>query len=122
VPDLLLELRSEEIPARMQRRAAEQLGERLSTLLAGNGFDLAKDAVRTFAGPRRLTAVVAGLPAAQPDRTIERKGPRVGSPQAAIDGFLKAAGLASLDQAEQRDSGKGIFYFAVQRQPGRRRS
>lgn len=103
----------------MQRRAGEQLKERLAALLAENGFELAKDAVKTFAGPRRLVAVVADLPAAQPDRTVERKGPKVGSPQGAIDGFLKAAGLASLDQAEQRDSGKGVFYFAVQKQPGR---
>jgi glycyl-tRNA synthetase beta chain len=119
MPELLLELRSEEIPARMQRRAAEQLKERLSAALAEAGFDLAKDAVVTYVGPRRVTAVVAELPAAQPDRTVERKGPKVGAPQAAIDGFLKAAGLASLDQAEQRDSGKGVFYFAVQKQPGR---
>jgi glycyl-tRNA synthetase beta chain len=119
VPELLLELRSEEIPARMQRRAAEQLKERLTALLAEAGFDLPKDAVVTYVGPRRLTAVVSDLPAAQPDRTVERKGPKVGSPQPAIDGFLKATGLASLDQAEQRDSGKGVFYFAVQRQPGR---
>jgi len=103
----------------MQRRAGEQLKERLTALLAENGFELPKDAVKTFAGPRRLTAVVADLPAAQPDRTVERKGPKVGSPQGAIDGFLKASGLASLDQAEQRDSGKGVFYFAVQKQPGR---
>jgi glycyl-tRNA synthetase beta chain len=119
MPELLLELRSEEIPAMMQRRAAEQLKERLSAALAEAGFDLAKDAVVTYVGPRRVTAVVAELPAAQPDRTVERKGPKVGAPQAAIDGFLKAAGLASLDQAEQRDSGKGVFYFAVQKQPGR---
>ena len=119
MPELLLELRSEEIPARMQRRAAEQLKERLQAMLADAGFTLAKDAVATYAGPRRLTALVADLPQAQPDRTVERKGPKVGSPQGAIDGFLKATGLASLDQAEQRDSGKGVFYFAVQRQLGR---
>jgi len=103
----------------MQRRAAEQLKERLGALLTEAGFALARDAVATYVGPRRLTAVVADLPAAQPDRTVERKGPKVGAPQAAIDGFLKAAGLSSLDQAEQRDSGKGVFYFSVQKQPGR---
>ena len=103
----------------MQRRAAEQLKERLTALLTENGFALAADAVATYAGPRRLTAVVADLPTAQPDRTVERKGPKVGSPQGAIDGFLKGSGLASLDQAEQRDTGKGVFYFAVQKQPGR---
>ena len=119
MPELLIELRSEEIPARMQRRAAEQLRERLAAGLGENGFAISKDAIRTFVGPRRLAAVVADLPAAQPDRTVERKGPRVGSPQGAIDGFLKASGLKSLDDAEQRDSGKGVFYFAVQRQPGR---
>jgi len=117
--ELLLEIRSEEIPARMQRRAAEQLRERLSTLLAENGYALAKEAVTSFVGPRRLVAVVADLPVAQPDRTVERKGPKVGSPQGAIDGFLKGAGLTSLDQAEQRESGKGLFYFAVQTQKGR---
>ena len=82
--ELLLELRSEEIPARMQRRAAEQLKERLTAMLADSGFTLAKDAVATYAGPRRLTAVVTDLPVAQPDRTVERKGPKVGSPQGAI--------------------------------------
>ena len=119
MPELLLEIRSEEIPARMQRRAAEQLKERLAAMLSEAGFTPAKDAVATYAGPRRLTAVVADLPTAQPDRTVERKGPKADAPQGAIDGFLKAAGLSSLDQAEQRDSGKGVFYFAVQRQPGR---
>jgi len=103
----------------MQRRAAEQLKERLTAMLGEAGFALAKDAVATYVGPRRLTAVVADLPMAQPDRTIERKGPKVGSPQGAIDGFLKGSGLASLDLAEQRDTGKGVFYFAVQKQPGR---
>jgi glycyl-tRNA synthetase beta chain len=117
--ELLLELRSEEIPARMQRRAAEQLRERLAAALGEHGFTVAKDAIRTYVGPRRLAAVVADLPSAQPDRTVERKGPRVGSPQGAVDGFLKASGLKSLDEAEQRDTGKGVFYFAVQRQPGR---
>jgi glycyl-tRNA synthetase beta chain len=91
MPQLLLELFSEEIPARMQGAAARDLermaGERLAAAA------LAPEAVRAFAGPRRLTLVVDGLPAAQPDRSEERKGPRAGAPDAAIDGFLRSTGL-----------------------------
>ncbi|HSE73171.1 MAG TPA: glycine--tRNA ligase subunit beta [Dongiaceae bacterium] len=109
--ELLLELFSEEIPARMQGRAAEDLQRLMSDKLhaAGLHFTLA----RTYVTPRRLTLVVEELPAAQPDVREERKGPRVGSPQAAINGFLKSAGLRSIRECEERDTGKGVFYFAT---------
>jgi glycyl-tRNA synthetase beta chain len=115
--ELLLELFSEEIPARMQARAAEDLQHLMSDKLheAGLHFTLA----RTYVTPRRLTLVVEELPAAQPDVREERKGPRVGSPQAAIDGFLKSAGLKSVKECEERDTGKGVFYFATIEKKGR---
>jgi glycyl-tRNA synthetase beta chain len=109
--ELLLELFSEEIPARMQARAAEDLQRLMTEKLhaAGLHFTLA----RTYVTPRRLTLVIEELPASQPDVREERKGPRVGSPQAAIDGFLKSAGLKSVKECEERDTGKGVFYFAT---------
>ncbi|WP_119301430.1 glycine--tRNA ligase subunit beta [Dongia deserti] len=115
--ELLLELFSEEIPARMQARAAEDLQRLMSDKLheAGLHFTLA----RTYVTPRRLALVVEELPTAQPDVREERKGPRVGSPQAAIDGFLKSAGLKSIKECEERDTGKGVFYFAVVEKKGR---
>ena len=69
--------------------------------------------------PRRLTVIAEGIPERQPDRTEERRGPRVGAPQQAIDGFLRAAGLASIEQCEVRDTGRGEFYFAIINRPGR---
>ena len=115
--ELLLELFSEEIPARMQARAAEDLQRLMTDKLheAGLHFTLA----RTYVTPRRLTLVIEELPAAQPDVREERKGPRVGSPQAAIDGFLKSAGLKSVKECEERDTGKGVFYFATIEKKGR---
>jgi glycyl-tRNA synthetase beta chain len=109
--ELLLELFSEEIPARMQARAAEDLKRLVTEKLKAAG--LAFTRADAYATPRRLALVVDGLPVAQPDVKDEKKGPRVGSPQPAIAGFLKSAGLASLDQCEKRDTGKGEFYFAV---------
>ena len=109
--ELLLELLSEEIPARMQARAAEDLKRLIGDGLKAAG--LAFNETRAFATPRRLTLVVDGLPTARPDVSEERRGPRVGAPDQAVQGFLKAAGLASLDQAEKRDTGKGEFWFAV---------
>ncbi|HVY98132.1 MAG TPA: glycine--tRNA ligase subunit beta [Dongiaceae bacterium] len=109
--ELLLELFSEEIPARMQARAADDLKRLVAEKLKAAG--LAFTRAESYATPRRLALVVDGLPTAQPDVKEEKKGPRVGSPQQAIDGFLKSAGLTSLDQCEQRDTGKGVFYFAV---------
>ena len=115
--ELLVELLSEEIPARMQDRARRDF-ERL--VLAGlKEAGLAHGASRAFAGPRRIVLVVKGLPERQPDRAEARKGPRVGAPDRAVQGFLKAAGLASLDECERRRQGKAEFWFAVRRVPGR---
>ena len=94
MPQLLLELFSEEIPARMQAQAGRDLERMARERLAEAGF--LPEAVKSFAGPRRLTLVIEGLPAAQPDRTEERKGPKVGAPQAA-----PAAG-ASQPQAQKK--------------------
>ncbi|HYM30332.1 MAG TPA: glycine--tRNA ligase subunit beta [Candidatus Cybelea sp.] len=115
--ELLLELLSEEIPARMQTRAADDLKRLVGEALLGAGLKFSS--ARAFSTPRRLTLVVEGLPEAQPDVTEERKGPRVGSPEKAVEGFLKAAGLAEVAAAEQRDTGKGVFYFAVVHKKGR---
>jgi len=118
VPDLLLELFSEEIPARMQARAADDLRRMVTDKLVAEG--LVYEGAKAFATPRRLTLTVHGIPARQSDLKEERKGPRVGGPEAAIAGFLKATGLASLDQAKiQRDPKKGDFYIALIEKPGR---
>jgi glycyl-tRNA synthetase beta chain len=118
MPDLLLELFSEEVPARMQARAAEDLRRMVTDRLVAEG--LVYDGARAFATPRRLTLTVHGVPARQSDLKEERKGPRVGGPDAAIAGFLKATGLTSLDQARiQRDPKKGDFYIALIEKPGR---
>jgi len=109
--ELLLENFSEEIPARMQARAVEDLKRLVTDKLKAAGLDFAK--AEGYVTPRRLTLAIDGLPVTQADVTEEKKGPRVGSPQQAVDGFLKSAGLTSLDQCEQRDTGKGVFYFAV---------
>jgi glycyl-tRNA synthetase beta chain len=116
MPDFLLELFSEEIPARMQARASEQLRERLAA--AFKERELGFTAVESFVTPRRLTAHVTGLPAEQQARAIEKKGPRVGAPAAALDGFLRANNLASAEALEQRDTGKGVFYFLTETAPG----
>ena len=115
--ELLLELFSEEIPARMQARARADLSRLLGDKLKAAG--LAFDEIRTFATPRRLTAVVDGLPKRSPDVRDERKGPRVGAPDAAIQGFLKSAGLKSVEEAETREDKKGNFYVALIEKPGR---
>ena len=106
--ELLLELLSEEIPARMQARAADDLKRLASDSLTKAG--LAFKHIEAYVTPRRLALVVDGLPAKQPDAAEERRGPRVDAPQQAIDGFLRANGIA-LDQCEQRDTGKGVFWF-----------
>ena len=115
--ELLLELCSEEIPARMQQRARADLARLLETALGAAGLQF--KTLRTFATPRRLVAVVDGLPARSPDVREERKGPRVDAPEAAIQGFLKSAGLKSVDQAERRADKKGDFYVAVVEKKGR---
>ncbi|WP_414474994.1 glycine--tRNA ligase subunit beta [Microvirga sp. M2] len=118
MPDLLLELFSEEIPARMQRRAAEDLKKLVTDALVERGF--LYEGAQAFSTPRRLALTVLGLPVKGQDVREERKGPRVGSPDAAIQGFLKGAGLASIDQARiESDPKKGEFYVAVIEKPGR---
>src|SRR3979411_2476658 len=96
MPDLLLELFSEEIPARMQARAAEDLRKLVTDRLVAAG--LVYEGAKAFATPRRLALAVQGVPVRQPDLKEEKKGPRVGSPEGAIRGFLKATVLASIDQ------------------------
>ncbi len=109
--ELLLELLSEEIPARMQARAADDLKRLVGDGLKAAGLSFTD--ARAFATPRRLALAVDGLPVARADVSEEKRGPRVGAPDQAIQGFLKGAGFASLDQAENRDTGKGEFWFAV---------
>ncbi len=116
MPELLLELLTEEIPARMQEVAAEEL-KRL-TEIAFEEANLRATRIVTYVTPRRLVLHVEGLPTAQPGSVEERRGPRLGAPQNAIDGFLKSAGLAALDQCETRATDKGEFYFAMLRRPG----
>jgi glycyl-tRNA synthetase beta chain len=118
MPDLLLELRSEEIPARMQRRAAEDLRKLVTDALVERGF--LYEGAKAYATPGRLALHVVGLPPKGQDVREERRGPRVGAPEAAVQGFLKSAGLASLDQARiEKDPKKGAFYVAVIERPGR---
>ena len=114
--ELLIEILSEEIPARMQARAAEDLKRLVCDRLKEAGLSFEK--AEAFVTPRRLALVVDGLPKKQPDVTEEKKGPRVGAPERAVQGFLKGHGLASVDDAELRETGKGTFYFAVKRVKG----
>ena len=117
MPELLLELFSEEIPARMQRRAADELRKVVTNALVEAG--LVYEGAKAFVTPRRLALTVTGIPARSPDTREEKKGPRVGAPQQAIDGFLKAAGLTSIDQAKvESDPKKGEFYIAHIEKPG----
>src|SRR5918999_2565484 len=95
--EFLLELFSEEVPARMQARAAEDLKRLVTEGLKAQG--LAVGEAQAFATPRRLALVVEGVPARSPATTEERKGPRVGAPEPAIQGFVKAAGLPSIGAA-----------------------
>lgn len=118
MPDLLLELFSEEIPARMQAKAADDLRRMVTDKLVAEG--LVYEGAKAFATPRRLALTVQGVPARQPDLKDEKKGPRVGGADAAIQGFLKSAGLKSLDEATiQKDPKKGDFYVALIEKPGR---
>ena len=109
MPQLLLELFSEEIPARMQVQAARDLERMARERLAEQGF--LPEAMTAFAGPRRLTLVIEGLPEAQADRTEERKGPRVGSPDKAMEGFLRSTGL-TMDQLVDQD---GVWFARIER-------
>ncbi len=117
MPDLLLELFSEEIPARMQARAAEDLRKLVTDRLVAAG--LVYEGAKAFATPRRLALVVQGVPVKQPDVKEEKKGPRVGAPDGAIQGFLRAAGLKSIKEAKVQPDKKGDFYIAVIEKPGR---
>ncbi len=108
--ELLLELFSEEIPARMQARAAEDLRRLAAGALQADGLEF--DTAVSYVTPRRLALVVDGLPLSQPDRREEKRGPRVSAPDKAIQGFLRANGV-TLDRCEQRESGKDIYWFAV---------
>jgi glycyl-tRNA synthetase beta chain len=117
MPELLLELLSEEIPARMQAGAADDLKRLVTEKLKASQLTFTR--ADAFATPRRLALVIDGLPERQPDLTEEKRGPRVGAPDQAIQGFLKGAGLASLDQAEKRATDRGEFWFAVTRRSGR---
>ena len=118
MPDLLLELRSEEIPARMQRKAAGDLKKLVTDALVDAG--LTYEGAREYWTARRLTLDVRGVDARSRDTAEERKGPRTDAPQKAIEGFLRGAGLGSIDEAETRsDPKKGDFYVAVIRKPGR---
>ena len=117
MPDLLLEFFSEEIPARMQAKAADDLRKIVTDRLVAAG--LTYEGAKAFATPRRLALSVHGVLARQPDIKEEKKGPRVGAPEGAIAGFLKAAGLKSIAEAKVQPDKKGDFYVAVIEKPGR---
>ncbi|MBX3523102.1 MAG: glycine--tRNA ligase subunit beta [Xanthobacteraceae bacterium] len=117
MPDLLLELFSEEIPARMQRQAAENLKKLVTDALVNGG--LVYEGAKAFVTPRRLALSIHGLPLRQPDLKEEKKGPRVGAPDGAIQGFLKAAGLTSISDAKIQNDKKGDFYIAITEKKGR---
>jgi glycyl-tRNA synthetase beta chain len=117
VPELLLELLSEEIPARMQRRAISDITELIGDKLTA--AEIPAVDIRGYVTPRRLAVIAEGIEPMQPDRTEERRGPRIGAPRPAIDGFLRSLGLAAIDECEIRDTGRGEFYFAVVKRPGR---
>jgi len=117
MPELLLELFSEEIPARMQAKAADDLRRMVTDKLVAEG--LVYEGAKAFATPRRLALTVHGIPARQPDLKTERRGPKMGAPDAAVQGFLKATGLNSLDEAKIQRDPKGDFYIALIEKPGR---
>ncbi|GAN00207.1 glycyl-tRNA synthetase beta chain [alpha proteobacterium U9-1i] len=120
MPQLLLEFFSEEIPARMQKRGEEDLARALGEKLRGAGLE--PKAIKTFSSPRRIGAVIDDLPAKAADVNEEKKGPRVGSPDQAVQGFLKSAGLSSIDQAQIVEDKKGAFYVAKIERAGRETS
>src|SRR5262249_46371283 len=117
MPQLLLEFFSEEIPARMQKRAEEDLARLVGEGLAGGGFPKAK--MRTLSGSRRIALIVDDLPSATPDVNEERKGPKVGAPEQALAGFMRAAGLAKIEDAQIQKDPKGDFYVARISKKGR---
>jgi len=117
MPQLLIELFSEEIPARMQKRAEEDLAKLFGEKLKAAGLDA--KAIKTFSAPRRLGLFIDDLPAKAADVNEEKKGPRVGAPDQAIEGFLKSAGLKSIEQAQIVEDKKGSFYVAKIERAGR---
>ena len=117
MPQLLLELLSEEIPARMQAKAEADLVKALMDRLTGAG--LMPEGIKGFSGPRRLVAVVEGLPLKSVDVVEDIKGPKVGAPEAAIQGFMKKAGLKDISEAHVHEDKKGRIYLARVRKPGR---
>lgn len=116
MPQLLLEILSEEIPARMQAKAEADLLGAMREWLAANG--LIPGPSKSFSGPRRIGCVIDDVPVKAQDVREERKGPKVGAPQQAIDGFLRSAGLKSIDDAKVQEDKKGAFYLAVIEKPG----
>jgi glycyl-tRNA synthetase beta chain len=116
--ELLLELLSEEIPARMQRRAIEDLKRHLDEWLQAQRIR-GTESIQGYVTPRRLTVIADGIPERQPPQKEERRGPRVGSPPQAVEGFLRGAGIVSIEQCEVRATDRGEFYFAVIERPGR---
>ena len=114
--ELLVEFRSEEIPARMQRRAAADLERLLTAALKENNLE--HGAVDLRATPRRLAIRVDGLPETQPSRSVKRKGPRTDAPDKAIEGFVGSIAI-SLEECEVREDKKGSFYVAVWEETGR---
>src|ERR1700710_1070872 len=117
MPDLLLELFSEEIPARMQAKAADDLRRMVTDRLVAEG--LVYEGAKAVATPRRLAPTGHGIPARQPDLKEERRGPRVSGAEPAIQGFLKATGLSSINEAKIQTDKKGDFYIALIEKPGR---
>ncbi len=117
MPDLLLELFSEEIPARMQARAEADLARMMTDALTEGGLKVGL--TKTYSGPRRLVFIAEGVPAQSAATVEERKGPRVGAPGKAVEGFLRAAGLNSLDQCQVVKDPKGDYYLARAEKPGR---
>ncbi|MCW8842346.1 MAG: glycine--tRNA ligase subunit beta, partial [Rhodobacteraceae bacterium] len=116
MPDLLIELFSEEIPARMQAKAADDLRKRVTNGLVEAGLTYA--GAKAFSTPRRLTLTLDGVLGESPTVREERKGPKVGAPDKAIEGFLRGAGVAR-DALEERETPKGAVYFATITKPGR---
>ncbi|MCA0207000.1 MAG: glycine--tRNA ligase subunit beta [Proteobacteria bacterium] len=116
MPDVLIELFSEEIPARMQTRAAEDLRKLVTEGLVEGGLSYAH--ARAFSTPRRLVLALEGLSAESPTLREDRKGPKVGAPQQALDGFLRSTGL-TMEQLHVHEDKKGAFYVAHFQKPGR---
>jgi glycyl-tRNA synthetase beta chain len=116
--ELLLELLSEEIPAGMQSRAIAELKRHLGEWLQAHRI-LGAGSIEGYVTPRRLTVIAHGIAERLPPSREERRGPRVGSPQQAIEGFLRSVGITSIEQCEMRPTDRGDFYFAVIERPGR---